>query len=272
VLVLFNLICSYEMIWSPTKAKEKGIVLQHEKDGVSNLASNIREAAFLQLARLDYNVEALHSLTDSPLKPSDGTDWSQEQKDKFHADIFRFRRNIRSVAKSMDIPLKTCHAYYLGTYKCTPEYLLLKTICIDERNGNADDSQQSFDVCVNCGDGGNLIICDGCEGEYHMSCLHPQLRSVPAGYWLCDECVDQKALEVRDLLIQKSKFFDKVSVDEMHSKKRLFSDLHTAEKVETPAALSTTLETSTKFVHRPSEQFVDAISKCSLKINNILRS
>jgi hypothetical protein len=254
------------LLWSSTEAKAKGVVLEHEKDGVSSLTSNIREAAFIELARLDYDINLL---SNSNLRPSDGSDWSQEQKNKFRANIFRFRRNIRSVAKSIDIPLGECHAYYLGKYKCTPEYLLLKTICIDERNEKTDDYQQNFDVCVICGDGGNLIICDGCEGEYHMNCLQPQLSSVPAGYWLCDECVDLKALEARDLLLKKSKFFDIVSFDEVNSKKRSFTDLNTDEKHRTPPSL-TTLDVSNKIT--PSEQFIDVISKYSLKIKTLLRS
>ena len=267
-LKLINM-CSYDTIWDPNVAMKKGILLEHEKDGVSNFPYNLREAALLELPRLDYNIEELRTASASILNPSNGLDWSNEQKNKFHTEIFRLRRNIPAVAKSMKVPLGICQAYYLGTYKSTFEYLLLKTICIEERNSRGDHSQQESDVCAICGDGGSLIICDGCEGEYHMNCLHPPLRVVPAGHWLCDACVDAKALEARDILMEKSQFFENVSSEEGNARKRLLNELRTDanDRVSSPTTAS---DTSKK--HRPSQLFISAVSACSLKINEILRS
>lgn len=241
--------------------------MEHKKDGISSFPYNLKEAALLALPRLDYNMEALRSVAGTTtLKPSNGMDWSQEQKDKFHAEIFRYRRNIPAVAKSMKEPLNTCQAYYLGTYKSSTEYLLLKTICIDERNRKGDDSQQDSDVCAICGDGGNLIICDGCEGEYHLNCLHPPLRVVPAGHWLCDECVDAAALEARDNLLRKSQFFESIPTDEGNAGKRSPNETPT----ETNNNSNNSSDSSKK--HRPTQQFIDAVSTFSLKINDIFRS
>jgi transposase InsO family protein len=33
-----------------------------------------------------------------------------------------------------------------------------------------------------------MIICDGCEGGWHMGCLDPPLTDVPEGKWLCPTC------------------------------------------------------------------------------------
>lgn len=33
-----------------------------------------------------------------------------------------------------------------------------------------------------------VLICDGCEGEYHMKCAKPALKSVPKGDWYCANC------------------------------------------------------------------------------------
>ena len=267
-----DFINSYEKIWDPAIAKSKGILLEHENDGISSFPYQLREAALLELARHDYNVEALRSMSASILKPFNGMDWSNEQQDKFHAEIFRFRRNISAVAKSMNLPLGVCQAYYLSKYKSSFEYLLLKTICIDERNWKGGDLQAEYDVCAICGDGGNLIICDGCEGEYHMDCLHPPLRVVPAGHWLCDTCVDTAALEARDLLIEKSQLF--VPKDEGNAKKRSSNELATTTTITdtnngrtlSPITLSSDLSKK----HHPSKQFMDAVSTFSLKINEIL--
>lgn len=262
---------SYDLIWDPNLAMKKGILLNPENDGISSFPYDLREAALLELPRFGYNIEALRAASASMLKPSNGRNWSKEQKEKFHAEIFRFRRNIPAVAKSMNIPLCICQSYYLGSYKSSLEYLLLKTICIDERHSREDDSNQDTDVCAICGDGGSLIICDGCEGEYHMNCLHSPLRIVPAGYWLCDECVDTKALEARDMLFERSHFFENVLVlPEVGSTRKRSSNELTSDTNDGGPSPITSSDSLKK--HRPSKEFLSALTACSLKIDEILRS
>ena len=64
-----------------------------------------------------------------------------------------------------------------------------------------------MDACTICGDGGNLLICDGCEKEYHLTCLRPMLASVPDGDWECDECTDRRFLYVRDYILRHTDLF-----------------------------------------------------------------
>ncbi|KAM6122265.1 autoimmune regulator [Pterocles gutturalis] len=49
--------------------------------------------------------------------------------------------------------------------------------------------QDNEDECAACGDGGELICCDGCPRAFHLACLVPPLPRVPSGTWWCSSCV-----------------------------------------------------------------------------------
>ncbi|XP_066217386.1 PHD finger protein 21B isoform X2 [Saccopteryx leptura] len=48
--------------------------------------------------------------------------------------------------------------------------------------------------CAACKRGANLQPCGTCPGAYHLSCLHPPLKTAPKGMWVCPKC-QQKALK-----------------------------------------------------------------------------
>lgn len=238
------------MIWDPVAATNNGIVLEEGKDVVSGVKHNIREQALVGLSAVTYNVEAFESSVAAGLQPWDGSDWTLEQRDQFHAEIYRTRRDVPAVAKLMGLPIKICHAYYLGTYKNSNHYRLLKTVGKEEREAKAEDQ----DVCAVCGDGGNLIICDGCNVEYHLTCLQPALARVPEGYWECDDCVDRRLLKAREDLLRDSTLFELVVDDS-----------------QTKAHLNSNLTSSHKLVYRPVPEVLQAVREMSLAIGEILQ-
>jgi hypothetical protein len=250
---------SCEQVWDPKRAKEKGIILENGRDVLSKVTFNIREQAMLMLAKLEYDVEKFLA-KEELLKPIDGSDWSEEKKDRFHAEVFRLRRDLRQVSKIIDEPIQSCHAYYLGTYKTTAEYRLLKTVCIEEREQKEEDVGPT-DVCAVCDDGGNLLICDGCEGEYHMKCVRPALAAVPEGRWECDECVNRKVLEARDYLIRHTKLFESIPVN----RKRPLD--HEEDTQVKPGA---TDSPTSEVVFKPAESVLEAVRKMSRLINEAL--
>ncbi|XP_068602860.1 lysine-specific demethylase 5C [Brachionichthys hirsutus] len=59
------------------------------------------------------------------------------------------------------------------------------------RNINNPQSVDSF-VCRMCGRGDDdekLLLCDGCDDNYHTFCLLPPLTDPPKGNWRCPKCV-----------------------------------------------------------------------------------
>ena len=168
---------------------------------------NKKEEALAAIHACKYSLTEMPDILET-LAPMDGSSWTEEEKEKFHSEIFRLRKDMRAVSRSMNKPMKSCLAYYLGTYKKSDHYRWLKTVCVEERLENA--SSVVVDACGICGDGGSLLICDGCEGEYHMGCLRPALKSVPEGNWECDECVDRQLLDARSYIIRHSTLYERV--------------------------------------------------------------
>ena len=39
----------------------------------------------------------------------------------------------------------------------------------------------------------DMIMCDGCDGPYHLACLRPPLKNAPVEAWYCPGCQDRQA-------------------------------------------------------------------------------
>jgi hypothetical protein len=60
--------------------------------------------------------------------------------------------------------------------------------CLSSANLNAMIGIQK---CFGKHDTESLLLCDGCDREYHTYCLDPPLWQVPEGKWYCEDCKDR---------------------------------------------------------------------------------
>ncbi|GER37230.1 RING/FYVE/PHD zinc finger superfamily protein, partial [Striga asiatica] len=44
----------------------------------------------------------------------------------------------------------------------------------------------------------HMLICDNCEGAFHVSCCNPHITVLPAGEWLCSSCLKKKHKILKD--------------------------------------------------------------------------
>lgn len=191
----------------------------------------------------------------------DGSDWTEDEKKKFAYEVFRLRKDMSKVSKVMKKDMKECLAYYLGTYKNSDDYRLLKTIRVDERNEKASSSVHGVDACAICGDGGVLLVCDGCEGEYHMKCVRPALKIVPEGHWECDECVDKKFLSSRERIIRETGLYE---WRPENSRKRKATSLD-----ESSMAIDDDIEAN-DLVFRPASPVLDTVRAFAIRLSKKL--
>ena len=231
---------------------------------LAEVPANKKEQALVALGitkineREDFNAYVEEIV--SHLTPVDGSDWTEEEKAKFHDEIFRLRKDMSALAKSMGKDTKSCLTYYLGSYKKSDAYRMLKTVCAEERNEKEELFSHGVDSCAVCGDGGSLLICDGCEGEYHMGCLRPPLSSVPEGEWECDECVDKRLLKAREYIMVNSKLYEPVRSNGTKRKSEEISN----DDNDTENDIA-----SDGMILRPSVSILAEIKKFSCRINAV---
>jgi len=169
----------------------------------------------------------------------------------------------------------SCLTYYLGTFKKSAHYRVLKTVCVEEREAKMAKSVHGVDECAVCGDGGSLIICDACEGEYHISCLVPRLQSVPEGSWDCDECVNRKFVAAHERIIKHSKLYEPVKTSNKRRKLAVAgagTDVDTMENEQDEANDATAAKNAKpkELVYCPTQATKDIVREFAASLSSIL--
>ncbi|XP_030350672.1 autoimmune regulator-like [Strigops habroptila] len=92
----------------------------------------------------------------------------------------------RSRSRSLRPPARPKASQSGGEHQVHPQDRLLTPTVHSQ---DAVPHQENEDECAVCGDGGELICCDGCPRAFHLACLVPPLPRVPSGTWQCGSCV-----------------------------------------------------------------------------------
>ena len=207
---------SFEQVFDPAKATEAGVDFVQN---ATNIPTALKESAMVALHQRDYKADGIDKeICEQVSKPLDGSDWTDEEKALFHEAIFEHRKDLKAVAKKMNKSMGNVMTYYLGTYKHSNDYRLLKVVCQIEKEKQEDEVPDN-DICRVCREGGHLVVCDGCELAYHFECLKPAIKDVPEGEWNCDYCLDEKLMAARDAIMKQSNLLREEKEEEEEEKK-----------------------------------------------------
>jgi hypothetical protein len=56
---------------------------------------------------------------------------------------------------------------------------------------DSDDDEkldQKCEICLSDNDPKNILLCDSCDGGFHLYCVRPRRYAIPKGEWHCPRC------------------------------------------------------------------------------------
>ena len=115
----------------------------------------------------------------------DKTKWTKTVKDTMasQSGMFLNREERASLVKELT-----------NAGEKLPANLLQEAHIHGSSGDGAGESLGDFGTgCLSCGidnDHANLLLCEGCNDEYHTYCLDPPLNAVPSGDWFCRKYSD----------------------------------------------------------------------------------
>ncbi|KAK8799583.1 hypothetical protein WA158_006131 [Blastocystis sp. Blastoise] len=109
------------------------------------------------------------------------------------SDIFR------NMAKNNKIATGRYSIYRPKSYGvCVKHLRKLARMGGSEYLGELAYNTMACEICKVANDDENMVLCDKCNGGFHIYCLKPILPSIPADDWYCDKCRAQIDKETKE--------------------------------------------------------------------------
>ncbi|CAJ1953807.1 unnamed protein product [Cylindrotheca closterium] len=172
----------YDTLWDPYRADAAERQGQ-DIDGFLNINCELvkKECLMTLLHLYDYNVAMAESeyrrIRAFGGEPS--SKLSKEQSSVFKAFLMNEKKDFVVLAEKINRSKSDSLIHYYNWKRVDSHYPTLK-------------AEWKNDFCFICNDGGDLLVCDGCERAYHLGCLKPPLAEIPEGDWFCPLCVNRK--------------------------------------------------------------------------------
>jgi hypothetical protein len=176
---LYRFIYRYDILWDPNLAEEaerRGEDISGFLEGKHELCKH--ELLYSTLHRNGYCVEAAQMDIERIQRLDNACSSSKFNKDEarqFGVLIHESYKDFSSIAKNLKRKRSDCLIHYYEWKVSNRDYQIRKR-------------KRKNEYCSVCSDGGNLIICDGCNLHFHLECAKPPLSAVPEGDWFCHTC------------------------------------------------------------------------------------
>jgi hypothetical protein len=173
----------YDTLWDPYRAnlaERRG----QDIDGFLNINCELikKECLMTLLHLFDYDV-VMAEEEYIRIRNFGGEPTSKLTKEQAYAleDLLQHqKKEFVSLAEKMNRSKSDCLIHYYNWKSRSAHYPRLK-------------AEWKNDFCVVCDDGGDLLVCDGCDRAYHLGCLKPPLAAIPEGDWFCPRCADPRS-------------------------------------------------------------------------------
>ncbi|KAL9187418.1 hypothetical protein ACHAXT_001521 [Thalassiosira profunda] len=164
-----------------TSQKARGVLTLHQSGYNAAMAEQTFNRQTEATVPFPDRPEPAGQRCEKPHAMLEGKPFTEEEKMAYNEGIKEHRKQWPKIAEAVGTSLNRCLVHYYSTYKAgdgRDHYL--------ERKKKWEQS----DECEVCDDGGDLLCCDGdgCTNAYHLACLVPPLKEVPAGKWFCPDC------------------------------------------------------------------------------------
>ena len=134
-------------MWDPTLAEKCGkIDFVHTR-----VANTKKDKAYNLLHARGYRLPGLYEDV-KQLSPTDCSDWTKEDNDRFRAAVFEHHENMKETSNMIGKPIEQCITYYLVKFKRTKSYKSLKRSM--RRKANLSDGVVA---------GGGTLVCNECS-------------------------------------------------------------------------------------------------------------